>query len=77
VRGLTTDEANQVFVRALIDVARGLDKIVIAECVETEAELSMLKHMGAHFVQGYLFAHPKPIQEEFIQQTFDEKLLSG
>ncbi|MDE3020229.1 MAG: EAL domain-containing protein [Pseudomonadota bacterium] len=77
VRGLTTDEANQVFVRALIDVARGLDKIVIAECVETEAELSMLKHMGAHFVQGYLFAHPKPIQEEFIRQTFDENLLSG
>lgn len=62
IRDLTTDEANQVFVKALVDVAHGLRKQVIAECVEHSSELEVLHEMGVQFVQGYYFARPQPLQ---------------
>lgn len=60
VRGLAADEANRLFVRALCDVALGLDKQVIAERVETEEELRILSEMGVRYGQGFLFAQPRP-----------------
>lgn len=58
VRGLASDEANRLFVRALCDVAKGLNKQVIAEWVESEEELRVLTEMGVRYGQGYLFAQP-------------------
>ena len=34
IRDLPTDRDNQVFVKAIVDVARGLKKLTVAECVE-------------------------------------------
>jgi len=58
IRDLATDEGSRIFVRALNDVARGLDKQVIAEWVETPEALNLLLGMGTQFGQGYLFQRP-------------------
>ncbi|MGH8640366.1 MAG: EAL domain-containing protein, partial [Burkholderiales bacterium] len=62
IRDLATDEGSRIFVRALNDVAHGLDKQVIAEWVETPEALNLLLGMGTHFGQGHLFQHPVPLE---------------
>ncbi len=61
VRDLAIDEGNRIFVRALCDVARGLNKQVVAEWVETRETMSILKEMGTLYGQGYLFHRPAPL----------------
>ena len=58
IRDLATDEGNRLFVKALCDVARGLNKQVIAEWVEDQAVMKILTEMGAQYGQGYLFHRP-------------------
>jgi diguanylate cyclase (GGDEF)-like protein/PAS domain S-box-containing protein/excisionase family DNA binding protein len=66
IRDLATDEGSRLFVRALNDVARGLNKQVVAEWVETPEVLKLLVEMGAQFGQGYLFRRPVPIEETLV-----------
>ncbi|MEA3157994.1 MAG: hypothetical protein QOK44_5583 [Betaproteobacteria bacterium] len=62
IRDLATDEGSRLFVRALNDVARGLNKQVVAEWVETPEVLKLLQKMGAQYGQGYLFRYPMPLE---------------
>jgi len=64
VRDLATDEGNRIFVRALCDVARGLNKQVVAEWVENRRTLEILNEMGTLYGQGYLFQRPAPLWDE-------------
>ncbi len=68
IRDLATDEGSRIFVRALNDVAHGLDKQVIAEWVETPEVLNLLLGMGTQFGQGYLFHHPMPLEQAAVGQ---------
>jgi len=63
IHDLATDDGSRVFVKALNDVARELDKQVVAEWVETPAAHKLLLDMGAQFGQGYLFHRPVPLEE--------------
>lgn len=58
IRDLHTDTDNQVFVKAMTGMAKGLGKNVIAEYVEDERVLFMLKAFGVDMVQGYLLDRP-------------------
>ena len=64
VRDLATDEGNRIFVRALCDVARGLNKQVVAEWVENRRTLEILNEMGTLYGQGYLFQRPAPLWDD-------------
>jgi diguanylate cyclase (GGDEF)-like protein/PAS domain S-box-containing protein len=59
IRNLPNDYDNQLFVRAMVTVARGLHKTTIAECVEDEDTLAMLKSLGVDAVQGYYLERPR------------------
>ena len=59
IRDLANDRDNQVFVKAIVDVARGMGKETIAECVEDAETLAMLRHMGVDMVQGYHLDMPR------------------
>jgi len=63
IRDLAQDEGCRIFVRALNEVARELNKQVIAERVETPEVLKILLEMGAQFGQGYLFRKPLPLMQ--------------
>lgn len=59
IRNLTREHDNQVFVRSIIDVARGLGKRTVAEFVESEESLHMLQALGVDMVQGYYLDEPQ------------------
>jgi len=59
IRNLPSDYDNQLFVKAIVAVARGMRKTTIAECVEDEETLSMLKDFGVDSVQGYYLERPR------------------
>ena len=58
IRGIATSPARQTIVAGVIMMARQLGVAVIAEGVETEAELMALRAAGIELIQGYLFAKP-------------------
>jgi len=47
-------------VRMIVGLAQALDKSVIAEGVESMAEVALLGDMGCHTIQGYVFHRPLP-----------------
>ena len=53
IRDLPNNHDNQIFVKAIVDVARGLRKSTVAEFVEDADTLEMLKRFGVDQVQGY------------------------
>lgn len=56
VRNLHSNRSNQVIVRAIIEMARGLNISTTASGVETARELSILRQLKCHSIQGYLFS---------------------
>lgn len=50
---------NQIFVRTLLDLARGFGLKTVAECVETAEEARILRSEGADFLQGWHFGKPE------------------
>jgi diguanylate cyclase (GGDEF)-like protein/PAS domain S-box-containing protein len=61
VRNIATDATDAVMVRTIIDLARNFGLHVIAEGVETDAQLAFLRQHGCNAYQGYLFGKPMPI----------------
>jgi diguanylate cyclase (GGDEF)-like protein len=59
IRNLPKEKDDQLFVRAIVTVAKGLHKTIIAECVEDEETLVMLKGFGVDCVQGYYLERPR------------------
>jgi len=60
IKGLTTNPDDVVFVRALTDAVRGYGKTTVAEFVEDEATLDILREIGVDYAQGYLIGRPAP-----------------
>lgn len=58
IRDLPNNPENQVFVKAMVDVARGLDKTLVAESVEDAATLELIRTLGVRLVQGYHLDRP-------------------
>lgn len=60
VQGVSFDPVKQQFLRSIRDLAEGTGARVVAEGVETEADLSVVLELGLEFVQGYLLGRPAP-----------------
>ena len=54
------DNKIKIFVKALSDVARALGKKTIAEFVETEETVNILKELQIDYAQGYYISKPLP-----------------
>ena len=63
VRDLVGDAGNAALVRAILTLAHGNGKQVIAEGVETAAAATALRGMGCDLAQGYFFGRPMAAQE--------------
>ena len=58
VRGIEKSKRQQILVRQVVSLCKELGARVVAEGIETEAELEAVIDTGAHYGQGYLFARP-------------------
>ena len=58
IRDLSNNPDNQVFVQAMVSVALGLGKSVVAEFVEDGSTLALLRRFGVDLVQGYHLDRP-------------------
>jgi EAL domain-containing protein (putative c-di-GMP-specific phosphodiesterase class I) len=59
VRGIDASAIRRAIVDGILGVCRTLSITVIAEGIETEAEMTTLRDMGVHLFQGFLFARPQ------------------
>jgi len=60
VRGLPEDTSSDKIVAGTINLAHGLGAAVVAEGIETKAQLRRLTVLGCDSVQGYLLGRPQP-----------------
>ena len=60
IQGVAMDANDAAMVRAMITLAHDLDLRVVAEGIETEAQLAFLNRLGCDEGQGYLFSKPVP-----------------
>ncbi len=65
VRGLGDSDNSTAIVEAVARLARAMGMTAVAEGVETEKQLDMLRVIGCAEAQGFLLSRPKPIDEIF------------
>jgi len=63
IHAIKTAEEEACIVNAIISMALGLKLHIVAEGVENIAQLSYLRSLGCHTVQGYLFGQAVPLDE--------------
>ncbi|RBW49086.1 EAL domain-containing protein [Marinobacter sp. F3R11] len=63
ITDLATREEDRVIVQTTIDMCHALGYRVVAEGVEDEATLNLLKEMGCDMIQGYLLSCPLPLEQ--------------
>lgn len=64
VQTMVDDHRRAVVVRSIIDIAEEIGLGVVAEGVETEEQLGMLREFGCETAQGYLLGRPVPVDDE-------------
>ena len=57
------DDTRLEIVRAILSLAQSLNLEVVAEGIETNAQLEMLRDLGCTYAQGYFFAKPSPLED--------------
>ncbi|MGH9094987.1 MAG: putative bifunctional diguanylate cyclase/phosphodiesterase, partial [Acidimicrobiales bacterium] len=70
VDGLGANSVDTAIVASVIELAKALCMVTVAEGVETPAQLSKLRSLGCPVIQGYLLAEPMP-RDAFAQLAAD------
>ena len=71
VLNMMSDDTSLEVIKAIIVLAKGLGKEVVAEGIETKEQLARLQDLGCGFGQGFLFS--RPVDEYVVRQM----LVSG
>ena len=72
VRNIEHSEKDFRLVEVVLDIAKYLKAPVVAEGVETQRQLEMLKRAGCQLIQGFYFSRPLP-PEDFKELIIKEK----
>jgi EAL domain-containing protein (putative c-di-GMP-specific phosphodiesterase class I) len=69
ILSMTNGHSDQLMIQSTIDLAHAMGMSVVAEGVETEQAMALLKVMGADVAQGYFISKPQPIEAmlEFLR----------
>ena len=63
IRNEMTKPSNQSILRFVVGMAHWMNLSVVAEGVESKAQVDRLREIGCDYVQGYYFAKPMPVNE--------------
>jgi len=79
VGDIRAEESDASIINAIVAMARGLKLDLIAEGVETNAQLRYLKGQGCNEVQGFIFSKPVPASElkNLIRDNAFSKVVQG
>ncbi len=69
VREMTRNDADQLTVKAIVEIARGLGKTTIAEFVEDDATERMLREYGVDMAQGFHLGRPVEAADSLFVAT--------
>src|SRR5436190_17799810 len=61
IRDVAHDSQDQAMVRGIVAIARELGVLTVAEGIEDEATLALLRDYGVDYAQGFLIGRPAPI----------------
>ena len=61
IRNIDSSIESRALAAALVRFAEETGSKVVAECIETEAELAVLRELKVNKAQGYLLGRPAPI----------------
>ena len=66
IRDIHNNLEDQLFVKALIDVARGMGMLTVAEFVESKGAFDVVRTLGVDYAQGHYIG--EPVIDEFREQ---------
>jgi PAS domain S-box-containing protein len=75
VSRMDSDHDTREIVRIIMMLAQNLGLKVVAEGVETQPQLDLLRDLGCEFAQGYLFS--KPVDSEAIDKLLEANRKEG
>ena len=61
IRDLANEPLDQHIVRSIVQIAQAMDIQTIAECVEDETTLRLLRDYGIDYAQGFVIDRPRPV----------------
>jgi len=64
IRGIDNDPTDRRVVESMVDVARNFSMTTVAEGVEDERTLELVREMGVDLAQGYYVGRPRPLEIE-------------
>ena len=70
ISDIEESEKARVIVQAVMQLIQGVGCEIVAEAVETSAQADILRAMGCHTIQGYVFAEPM-FEAEYLDWTRD------
>lgn len=60
IRDISEDSSNRMLVKAICDIAQGLNVSTVAEYVDNDNTLEILKQLGVNYGQGFFLGKPQP-----------------
>ncbi len=60
---ITVSQTDQMITQTIVTLANSMSITVLAEGVEQIEQMEVLKKLGCHFIQGYLYSKPLPLED--------------
>jgi diguanylate cyclase (GGDEF)-like protein/PAS domain S-box-containing protein len=74
IKNLATNPIDQSIVRAVAEMATALGLVTVAECVEDEYTLDVIRQLGIEFAQGWAIGKPGPLSSILTRVQADSPL---
>ena len=77
IRNIRSSRKDFRIIELILDIAKYIGVSVIAEGVEDEDQLNLLKEAGCDIVQGYYFSKPVPPEDFEVMIKKEIELIKG
>jgi diguanylate cyclase (GGDEF)-like protein/PAS domain S-box-containing protein len=69
IRDCCSNDTDPLVIKAIVDIARGMGKRTIAEFVGDDETVSLLRHLGVDYGQGYHIGVPADLREQLAARA--------
>lgn len=75
---ITTKEKDRLLVEGIINLVKQFGVVTVAEGIETEEQVEVLRRIGCDIIQGFVFYRPMPEDqfEKLLKEQFDGNIYS-